>query len=102
MRKLIATFAVASSILLGGCATTGSPSSEAVTTAIAEVRKWTETICSFVPTAATIEAILTVGTSNYVGIAQGICDAVTARSLRRAGATRPTFNGVPIHGRFKR
>lgn len=100
MRKLIATFAVASSILLGGCATTGSPTADTIAAGVAEVRKWADTICQFVPTAATIEAILTVGTSNYVGIAQGICDAVTARSARPG--VRPKYRGVPIYGRFKR
>lgn len=100
MRKIITAFAVAGSVLLGGCATTGSPTTDTIKAGIAEVQKWADTICQFVPTAATIEAILTVGTSNYVGIAQGICDAVTARSARPG--VRPKFNGVPIYGRFKR
>lgn len=99
MRKLIATFAVASSILLGGCATTGSITPDTITAGVAEVRKWTDTICSFIPTDATIRAIISsfTGGVDYVAVANGICDAVMTKSA--VPGKRPTYRGVPIYGR---
>lgn len=109
MRKIITAFAVAGSVLLGGCATGpdgkpvfAPPTPTNIQTGIDEVKKWADTFCSFVPTNEVVRAIIAsfTGSIDYVGMARGLCDAVTARSA--TPGKRPTFNGVPIYGRFKR
>lgn len=103
MRKIITAFAVAGSVLLSGCGTTGGlPTNEQINTTVAQVQSLTQTICAFVPTVSTIANILSGGASVSISeIANGICAAVTAKSLRRGGP-RPNYKGVPIRGRFVR
>jgi hypothetical protein len=110
LRKLTLAAVAASSIALGGCATTGSAPTD-ITSFVAQVQATTSAVCAFVPTAETVASIIStlggpagatiVGTAN--GIASAICAAVApvkaAGKLHRAVAP-PTVAGVVIHGKF--
>jgi hypothetical protein len=97
-------FVLIGALMLGGCATTGGT----VTTAqlISDAQQAATVACGFVPTAATVANIISVGNpliSTASAIAQAICSAVAAAPTTAAGKFRgalPTVNGVVIHGRF--
>jgi hypothetical protein len=74
---------------------------------IAETQKTTQTICAFVPTAASVAGILSAlypAASAPVGVAtqvaSQICSAVTAKGARRGGSHQPTVAGVVVEGHF--
>jgi len=96
MRIFIAP-ALALAITVGGCATTGTPSS-----IVAEVQAIATQVCAYVPTAETVLNILGAGIpglTNATAIADAICKAVTKPTARR-GASRPTVAGVAVRGHF--
>jgi len=101
MKRLVLLAAMA----LGGCASTGTGTT---TTAqiISDAQQAATLACGFVPTAATVANIISVGNplvSTASAIAQAICSAVAAVPVTAAGkfrGTLPTVNGVVIHGRF--
>lgn len=95
MRKFL--FAAPLALVISGCSTTPAN----VQSVIAQVQQAAIVACGFLPTAATVAAILSGGASTAVtDIAQLICTAVTTKGVRRG--TAPTVNGVVIHGRFVR
>jgi hypothetical protein len=112
MRKFLASTAVAGSLLLGGCATTGTGvdpiTGQPIATEIANIQALAVKICGFQPTEATVAAIVATfipGSASIVTIinqvAQSICAAVVpAASGRLRGAAWPEVNGVPINGHF--
>jgi hypothetical protein len=114
MRKFLGKVAVAGSLLLGGCATTGTGidpiTGNPIATEIANIEAQAVKYCGFLPTEATITAILATlvpGAAPVTVIinqvAQSICAAVVpAASGRLRGAAWPQVNGVPINGHFVR
>jgi len=81
----------------GPAAGNGSSSIVADTTSVAR------TLCSFVPTAETILALVATGRPDLTaaaGIAKAICDAVVPQPGAAPG--QPTVAGVPIQGSFER
>jgi len=98
------TLVILASLALGGCATTGG-GQQSPEDIVAQVQKTTAQICSFVPTAATVAALVSGGNPTIVSataLAQAICAAVTRPKARAKGAAIPTVNGVAIEGRFIR
>lgn len=102
MRKHLLLGAVA--LGLSGCATgAGVPSTGQITEGAKQIQQYTRLFCSFVPTAATIAAILTSGTSApFATIAKDICDAVTNVPLADGPRRQPKAYGVVIKGSFVR
>jgi hypothetical protein len=103
MRRFVMTTTVASALMLGGCATTGT-NTQAV---IEQARQAAVAVCGFLPTVDTVAAILAAGNPIYLtasGIANGICEAVKSIPApdKLAGRRRaaPVVAGVVIHGRF--
>jgi hypothetical protein len=102
--KFILVIPLAASLLLGGCATSGTGPSTA--DIIAQVRQAAVATCGFLPTIDTVAQILAAGNPTVIiagTVANAICAAVTATPMqaRRRGAVA-TVNGVVIHGRFVR
>ncbi len=81
-------------LALSGCA---GQSGSTTASVIAQIQATAQSICSFIPTAETIAAVLNqTGAAASIAIAEQICAAV----VRRTGASRPTVHGVPIYGKF--
>lgn len=109
MRKTM--LAVATSFALSGCAGTLPGIDPSIQTnidnTIAQVQSITTSACKFLPTAQTVANIIATftGSQSVVAtasaIANSICNAVTAKSVRR-GATRPMVRGVVLRGQFVR
>ena len=119
MRKLFlsCTFAVA----LAGCTAIGGGPLN-LQDFIAQVQTTTSAVCSFLPTAETIAAIVATGNpivTTAAAVADAICKSVTsivvapppvapggsvktAAGVRRAAPVTPTVAGVVIHGKFLR
>lgn len=96
-------------LLLGGCATgtNNIPTTTQISDTAKQIQTYTRTICSFVPTIATIASIISAGgAAGVTQIAQDICAAVTTAPL--ADGPNPqlrntaSVNGVVISGRFVR
>jgi hypothetical protein len=111
MRNTIAALVLAPSILLGGCGTTGGPGSfDSIGAFIQAAQQAAVQACGFLPTAATITAIVTAGQfTTYFEIAAQICAVVTAPSPAADPQTRtaarrvaPKVSGVTVRGRFVR
>ena len=111
MRKFLASTVVAGSLLLGGCATTGTGidpiTGQPIATEIANVQALAVQICAFQPTEATVAAILATLVPGAAPVAtvitqaaQAICAAVASPAGRLRGAAWPEVNGVPINGHF--
>lgn len=99
MRKGILIGALA--LGLGGCATGGVPSPGQITEGAKQIQQYTRLFCSFVPTVATVAAILSSGTSApFSIIAQDICAAVTSVPLADGPRRQPRAYGVAIKGSF--
>lgn len=105
MKRFAIMLSTAAMISLGGCATTGGTNQ----TTITQIQQITVALCGFLPTAAVIADIITMGnplvaTGN--AIADAICKAVLpAKMARAAGRKRanvPMVGDVVIHGRFIR
>ncbi len=101
--------ALALSVALGSCGTTGTATTGTTTTSIiADAQKIAVQICGFLPTAATVAGILSAGNpavATAAGIAQAICTALAAVPKvggKRLGGPGPSVMGVPIHGKFVR
>lgn len=83
---------------LAGCAGT-SPSD--ISVRAKQIQDYTKLACSFVPTAATIAAILSSGTTAaFTTIASDICAAVTTAPLADGGPRAAKAYGVVIKGSF--
>lgn len=96
MKRLI----LLSALALGGC---GTVTPGTISDRAKEIQGYTKLACSFVPTVATVAAILTRGGSaGTAQIAQDICAAVTTAPLAEGPGKRPrpTVNGVVIRGSF--
>jgi hypothetical protein len=111
MRKLVMVSAVALSLGLGGCATTGGTGGSGED-AVQRVIQAVAAQCSFVPTVATAGALIANFTANgavqltvavITQIATAVCDAVTRpRAMAQPGGAKPVVNGVVINGSFVR
>lgn len=106
MRKLLFVPLLASALVLAQCSTTQIQQAEAF---IGQVQAYTAQVCKFIPTVATILAIVNSGIGSVVGaVGSAICNAVppTAsarfKALPKLGAifagTAGTVNGVAITG----
>jgi hypothetical protein len=105
IRRAIYTLFAISALMLGGCATTGGTTSAT----IVQIQQAAVVACGFLPTVSTVANILVAPTGpagvavsmTVEAIAGAICQAVTAKSMKKGGAA-PTVYGVPIHGQFTR
>lgn len=106
MKKILIVSALALS--LAGCQTAQSIATS-ITTATNTVQEkahavqgYATTLCSFVPTIASIIAVFNSGYSSDVAVvANAICSAVTTVPLADGpGDHRPRINGVLIKGQF--
>ncbi len=112
IKKLFLATALCSAVALGGCATTttgGVTTTPDISAEIAQVQKIATQVCGFLPAASTVSGIIASfvpGAAPINGIAtqvaNAICGAVTAKSVKLKGAARPTVNGVAIYGNFVR
>ena len=100
MRKLSIAAALAAAVTLGGCATNGGGGAS-----VASIQQAAVAACGFLPTAATVAAILAKNNArilDLIGTANAICAAVVpaphAGRMARIGAV----DGVVVHGRFVR
>lgn len=106
MKRMFIVAAMAASIGLAGCETTGGgvvPGK--VTEVVTKVQEYTKKACSFVPTAATVNNLLkTFGVTSIDGVVQmagEICAVVTKQQARRSRSAKgPILRGVRIQGRF--
>lgn len=102
MKKLVLLICLG----LAGCASTpGGPAGVPTTTQISATAKtiqgYTKLACSFIPTVATIAAILSSGASAPVAtIASDICAAVTTAPLADGGPRQAKVYGVVVKGKF--
>jgi ABC-type enterobactin transport system permease subunit len=111
MKKLLLGLACGLGLLVAACdPVTTQQAVDTTTKAVATVKAvqtYTQQVCKFVPTAATITSIFsaTIGGS-IASIGGAICDAVTTNPL--AEGDKPGFyepakvNGVVIKGKFVR
>lgn len=106
MKTLLIAPVLAGSLFLAGCNTTTDSAN--VAAQIAAAQQTAAQICGYLPTVSTVTSILATfvpGASPIndvaVQVAQAICGAVTAKSVRRGGSA-PMVRGVVIHGRFVR
>lgn len=102
MRKTAHVGLLAGALALSACGTMNpNPTTE---NQVDQIIAITMQVCKFVPTAATVAALL--GQPGFVSaleIANGICGAVKAPSqLRRGAVVQPSYRGVRIEGRFIR
>lgn len=108
MRPMIKMLPVLAALALGGCAGVPLPDIQTkVDTTVAQIQSIAVQICRFEPTIATVTRIIATlaGAGEFgttaTAVANSICAAVTAKSVRRGGKG-PTFRGVAIRGRFVR
>lgn len=104
--------ALASAIAIsgGGCALLSTAQQAQVTATVAGVQQSAVQACGFLPTAASVAAIIaslvpggSVVVATADSIAAQICAVVSpAKASGRLGASVPTVNGVPVHGTFVR
>jgi hypothetical protein len=121
MKNLLLSTALASSLLLGACGTTGGLNIPAeISTVTSQATAIAQAVCAFVPTAATIGAIAASlfpggGPIDVVanGVASAICAAVAgtpvpitpvkasiSAAVKRSGAKGVAINGIPVEGHF--
>lgn len=105
IKKILVSFSVLAALSLGACATTTSSD---VSAQIAEAQAIAVKACGFLPTVATVSAIISTfvpGASqvNSVAtqVATSICDAIAPKSAARKMGV-PTVNGVIIKGEYVR
>lgn len=110
MKKFLIAIVLTGGLMLAGCGTTGTTVISNVTTFIRQVDAEAIKDCSFLPTDATVNALIATIPygATFEGIAKMICAAVTAHPLsarhgrRLGGISAPTVNGVTINGSFVR
>ncbi len=110
MRKILTCSALALSIALGSCGTTGTSTTATINSIVTQVQAIAVQVCGFLPTASTVINI--VSGSNAIAataesVAQSICAAVSAvpklgGRLRGTARAPIMVNGVVIHGRWVR
>lgn len=102
MKKLLMVSALA--LALSGCGTTGGIDQGRIDQTIADVQATAARVCSFVPTASTVSAILSALGTPYVGLVTDVAAQICGAIVRRTGAAAPsiTVNGktIAIQGRF--
>lgn len=92
---------IASLLFFTACATPTTPGD--LTDKAREIQGYTKLACKFIPTVATIAAILTSGASAPVAvIANDICTAVTTAPLADGGKRIIFVRGVEVKGKFIR
>jgi len=104
MRKLFLSAALASSVMLGGCATTGTPTPDQFAAFVEQVRAITAQGCSFVPVAQDIALVVAAGEFTVpFAVANAICAAVLRpRAPGQKRSSTVVVSGVVVHGRFVR
>ena len=99
-RNLIFAAPLVAALALSGCQTTGANS------VVAQVQAIAQAACAFVPTAATIIAIVAKGNpalATAAEMATAICAAVAPKpAARLLGALAPSVDGVIVEGHFVR
>lgn len=100
MKKI--AFVALLAVGLSGCATMGGTSPENISAKAKEIQRYTQLVCSFVPTIATVANIISSSSAPITTIAQDICSAVTTAPLADGRGKRidPQVNGVKIKGKF--
>lgn len=97
MKKLVLLL----SLSVAACSTIPDPSK--ITEQAKQIQGYTQLACKFVPTIATIAAIVSSGaTAPLSVIAQDICTAVTTAPLADGGKRIAYYKGVEIKGKFVR
>lgn len=95
--------AAAASLLLAGCATSGSGGSSI---SVSTVQNAAVTACGFLPTVSTVANLIASNNalvSSAESIASAICAAVApAKQSGKFGAARASVNGVAVRGKFVR
>jgi len=97
MTRIILVAPLAAALALGGCVTTSA------NPVVAQVSALTQLACSFVPTAATIIAIVAKGNPQLATAAEmaaAICAAVVPKPALRRAALAPMVDGVIVEGHF--
>lgn len=111
-RKLSLAMGLMGSLALAGCATPGGGSTTISIPSIdpaviQQVQQTAVQVCGFLPAVETVAGIITSFTGGGIAVgaitaaANGICNAVTAKGVRRGGPA-PRYRGVRIQGRFVR
>lgn len=71
---------------------------------VEKIRDRVTAMCGFLPTAASVAAMLAASNptvTGVIGIASAICQAVSPKpGLTLIGNKTPTVNGVPVEGEF--
>ena len=99
MKKLVLILALA----LGGCGTTGGViSSDQISQTAKQIQGYTRTVCSFVPTIATVASIISARAGNVLTIGNDICAAITTAPLADGGPRAARVSGVALKGKFVR
>jgi len=114
MKNILLAIILGFSVALGGCASTGggvpSTTQADIEALIGQVQFYTKAACGFVPTAATIAAIVSGGNPGVIAatsIAQAICTAIVpplmkgafvAKSVKGMSVTPGSVNGIRIEG----
>jgi outer membrane murein-binding lipoprotein Lpp len=109
MKKILLATALCGTLVLGACASVQTALNNLpaqITTVTSETQAIATAVCAFEPTAATISGVVAAlfpagGPINTVatGVAQAICNAVTAKSGKYGGSA-PMVAGVLIEGHF--
>lgn len=105
MKRLVCVVALAGSVFLAGCETTGKPFPERVTEVVAQVQAITRQVCDFIPVAEVVAQIIRVGDYTApVAIANAICTAVHNLPKATRGTKRPVpvVSGVVVKGQYVR
>lgn len=89
-------------VALAGCAGGTTPSTSDISDRAKQIQQYAKTLCSFVPTLATVAAILSSGASAPAAtIATDICNAVTTAPLADGGGRHAYYNGIRLRGTLK-
>lgn len=99
MKNLFIAAALAS-VMLAGCTTTGNVIPGTADPRVEQVRQQAVNLCGWLPTATTVANILATfaGANDVVNVAStaasGICNAITAKGLKRSGSVK--YRGVTV------
>jgi hypothetical protein len=99
--KFVKSLLLLSAFALAGCATTGG-----TTITVAQVEAAAVTACSFLPTAATVAALITANPNVATAeqLAAALCSLASAKAGRLGATMMPSNVVIPsgfvVHGKF--